>query len=51
MKPENSYQPIGLKNGIIGSGNGLSPVRRQAISWTNAALSSIELLETSFSEI
>ena len=25
-----------LKWVIIGSGNGLSPVRRQAITWTNA---------------
>ena len=36
---------------IIGSGNGMSPVRRQAIIWTNAGLLSIELLGTSFSEI
>ena len=34
-----------------GSGNGLSPIRRQAITWTNAALSSIGLLGTSFNEI
>ena len=32
-------------------GNGLSPVRRRAITWSNAALSSIGLLGTSFSEI
>ena len=36
---------------IIGSGNGLSPVRHQAITWTNAGLLSIGLLGTSFSEI
>ena len=36
---------------IIGSGNGLSPVRRQAITLTNACLLSIELLRTSLSEI
>ena len=36
---------------INGSGNGLAPVRRQAITWTNAALSSIGLLGTSFNEI
>ena len=36
---------------IIGSGNGLSPVWYQAITWTNAALLSIELLGTNFSEI
>ena len=51
MKPENSYQPIGLKNGIVGSGNGLSPVWRQAIAWTNAALSSIGLFGTSIISI
>ena len=36
---------------IIASGNGLSPARRQAIWWTNAALMSIGPLETNFSEI
>ena len=36
---------------IIGSGNGLSPVRRQTITWTNAGLLSIGLLGTNFSEI
>ena len=36
---------------IIGSDNGLSPGRRQAIIWTNAGLLSIRLLETNFSEI
>ena len=35
---------------IIGSDNGLSPGRRQAIIWTNAGLLSIELLRTYFSE-
>ena len=36
---------------IIASGNGLSPVRRQAITWTNARLLSIRLLGTNFNEI
>ena len=36
---------------IICSGNGLSPVRRQAITWTNIGLLSIWLLGTNFSEI
>ena len=36
---------------IIGSGNGLSPVRRQAITWTNDALLSFGLMGTDFSEI
>ena len=35
---------------IIGSHNGLSPDRRQAIIWTNAGLLSIEPLRTYFSE-
>ena len=35
----------------IGSHNGLSPVRRQAIIWTNAGLLSIGSLGTIFSEI
>ena len=36
---------------IIGSDNGLSPGRRQAIIWTNAGLSLIGPLGTNFSEI
>ena len=36
---------------IIGSDNGLSPGRRQAIIWTNAGLLSIGPLGTNFSEI
>ena len=36
---------------IIGPGNGLSPVRHQAITWTNAGLLSIRPLGTNFSEI
>ena len=35
---------------IIGSNNGLSPNRRQAIIWTNAGLLSIGPLQTYFSE-
>ena len=35
----------------IGSGNGLSPIRHQAITWTNAVLLSTGLLGTNFSEI
>ena len=37
--------------GTIGSGDGLSPVRHQAITWTNAVLLSIRLLGMNFSEI
>ena len=36
---------------IIGPGNGLSPVRRQAITWTNAVLLSTGRLGAYFSEI
>ena len=36
---------------IIGSDNGLSPVRRQAIIWTNAGILSIRILGTTVSEI
>ena len=36
--------------GIIGLGNGLSPVRRQAITWTTVVLSSIGLKGTKFSK-
>ena len=36
---------------IIGSGNGLSPERRQAIIWTNAGILLIGPLGTNFSEI
>ena len=36
---------------ILGSDNGLSPGRRQAIIWTNAGILLIGPLETNFSEI
>ena len=36
---------------IIGSDNGLSPDRRQAIIWTNAGISLFGTLETNFSKI
>ena len=39
------------KQTIIGSDNGLSPARRQAISWTNVGMSLIGPLGTSFSEM
>ena len=39
------------KQTIIGSDNGLSPARHQAIIWTNAGLLIIGPLGTSFSEI
>ena len=39
------------KLNIIGSDNGLSPGRRQAIIWTNAGILSIPTMETKFNEI
>ena len=39
-----------IKQTIIGSDNGLSPGRRQAIIWTNAGILLIWPLETNFSE-
>ena len=39
------------KLSIIGSDNGLSPSRRQAIIWTNAGILLIGTLRTDFSEI
>ena len=39
------------KLAIIGSDNGLSPGRRQAIIWTNAGILLIQTLGTNFSEI
>ena len=39
------------KLNIIGSDNGLSPGRRQAIIWTNAGILSIGSLGTNFNEI
>ena len=39
------------KLSIIGSDNGLSPSRRQAIIWTNAGILLIGTLATNFSEI
>ena len=39
------------KTTIIGSDNGLSPARRQAIIWTNAGILLIGTLGTNFSEI
>ena len=43
-----------IRGGELGkkcSSNGLSPVRRRAITWANAVLLSIEPLETNFSQI
>ena len=36
---------------IVGSDNGLSPGRRQAIIWTNAGILLIRPLETNFNEM
>ena len=51
----NSYPPVPhicvTERGSIGSGNGLSHDRHQAITWTNAVLSIIGSLGTNFSDI
>ena len=39
------------QNIIIGSGNGLSPMRRQGITWTNAVLMSAVILATNVNKI
>ena len=50
FKPEDTsiYQWTGV---IIGSGNGLAPVRRQAITWTNDDLLLFRPFRRNFSEI
>ena len=48
--PVNSLRPSS-NLAIIGSDNGLSPDRRQAIIWTNAGILLIGPLGTNFSEI
>ena len=40
-----------MHQAIIASDNGLSPVRRQAIIWTNAGILLIGSLGTNFSDI
>ena len=50
LRPSDAHICIG-KLTSIGSDNGLSPGRRQAITWTNTRLLSIGLLVTSFGEI
>ena len=39
------------KTTIIGSDNGLSPARRQAIIWANAGIMLIQSIGTNFNEI
>ena len=52
LRPSDAYISICVSNlTIIGSDNGLSPGRRQAIIWTNAGILLIGSLETKFSEI
>ena len=50
LRPSDAYICVG-KLTIIGSDNGLSPERRQAIIWTNAGILLIGPLGTNFSEI
>ena len=49
LRPSDAYMRSKLT--IIGSDNGLSPARRQAIIWTNAGILLIGSLGTNFSEI
>ena len=50
LRPSDAYICVS-KLTIIGSDNGLSPGRRQAIILTNAGISLIRTLGTNFSEI
>ena len=50
MRPNESYICVSELT-IIGSDNGLLPVRHQAVTWTNASLLSIWLVRTICSEI
>ena len=49
LRPSDAYMRRKLT--IIGSDNGLSPGRRQAIIWTNAGILLIRTLGTNFCEI
>ena len=44
------FMRLPTNKAIIGSDNGLSPVRSQAIIWTNAGSFLIRSLDTNFSE-
>ena len=50
LRPSDAYTCVS-KLTVIGSDNGLSPDRRQAIIWTNAGILLIGPLGTNFSEI
>ena len=50
LGPSEAFVCVSKLN-TIGSDNGLSPTRRQAIIWTNAGILSIRPLRTNFSEI
>ena len=50
LRPSDAYKCVGNLT-IIGSDNGLSPGRHQAIIWTNAGILLIGPLGTNFSEI
>ena len=55
FRPASGQPPASVEGGhklnIIGSDNGLSSTRRQAIIWTNAGILLIRSLRTNFSEI
>ena len=50
LKPSDTYVYVS-KLTIIGSDNGMSPDRRQAIIWTNAGILLIPTLGTNFREM
>ena len=49
LRPSDVYMSINYPT--IGSYNGLSPIRRQAIIWTNSGILLIRNLGTNFNEI
>ena len=51
LRPSDAYASVNYKLTIIGSDNGLSPGRRQAIIWTNAGILLIGPIRMNFSEI
>ena len=49
--PSAAYMRQSTSSALIGSDNGLLPLQRLSITWTNAGILSIELLGTNFNEI
>ena len=51
LRPSDIHVYVSVQHTNIASGNGLSPILRQAIIWTNAVILPIRPLGTLFSEI